>query len=316
MVNPGRRMLLLGACGAGCAADVQVPADTAAPDHPLLSVWRTVQGAYIGAASTMPAAAVRPTGMFVRWVRPESVALRGSDLLVADLATTRIWRVDVLAQTQSALAGVLTAPGTVLSLGADLSAWVLDPGTGQILRFGREGRLVQTFRAGLSAPSPSGFVLADGGATLLLADGVGAQWVEQRGSGGLTRTIRPVRIDGLPVSSVDAIALGREDVYVLDRLAGVVHRTRRDGQAVSVIGRGELMQPVALAVDRFERVYVADHHDQSLKVFQAGLPMQRLDRSQLGLRQLGGLAADGAFLAICDPLAGQVVIYRLGGVSL
>ena len=42
--------------------------------------------------------------------------------------------------------------------------------------------------------------LADGGATLLVADGMGAQWSEQRGASGIVQKIAPQSDSGARVS--------------------------------------------------------------------------------------------------------------------
>jgi hypothetical protein len=314
MVNSLERrgflVAVLAAAGAGCASEPS-PGAPAPRDDALVTHWRTVIGGFIGAPSDgLPA---RPTGMFVKLLRPGAVAVLGNDLLIADLGQARLWRADLASNTLVGIAGAPIWPQTALALGNDLSAWVLDTPDGRVLRFSREGRLMQTFSAGTALPMPSAIALADGGATLLTGDGPGAQWAEQRMVGGVAVFIPPSRPDGGRISGVDALALAPNgDLFVLDRLAGVVHRVRRDGLVLATLGRGELAAPAAIAVDRFERVFVVDTPDRSIKVLQAGKPTQRLDAATLRVQQIGGIATDGEFLVVSDSLAGQVVVHRLG----
>ncbi len=316
--SPRRRDLLalalpLGSSFIGCATD-GAPEPRAPASDALVTPWRSVIGGFLTPPTPGVGLPLRPgSGMFVRLVAPSALALRGADLLVADMAGNRLWRIDTMSQAMTAIAGAPVSPGTALLLGPDLSAWVLDAPARQVLRFGRDGRLLQTFRAALGA-LPSGFALADGGNTLLQADGVMGQWTEQRSVGSLTVAVRPEGNAG-PLH-VDALAVGAGGVYVLDRLAGTVLRVQRDGRVVEMLGTGELQQPQAIAVDRWERVYVVESTLRTLRVLRSGAPSSVLSAEQLGVQQIGGIAVDERLLAVSDRLAGKVAILQLGGGGL
>jgi hypothetical protein len=307
-----RRTVLACALLGSCAADPSAPAP-ARPDA-LLAPWRTVQGGFLTPPTPGIGLPLRPgSGMYVKLIAPGPLALRGSDLLVADLGDNRLWRIDALGNAMTAIAGAPVGPGTALLLGPDLSAWVLDAGARQVLRFGRDGRLLQTFRASAGA-LPTGIALADGGNVLLQADGALAQWSELRAVGTLAVALRPERESGALVS-VDAIAVGvrnPREVFVLDRNAGVVHVVQRDGRVVRSLGQGELRQPQAIAVDRLDRVFVVDSTLRSLRVLRAGAPSIELGAEQLGVQQIGGIAIDDGLLAVSDRLVGQIVLHQLG----
>lgn len=308
MVNPARRQLLAGFAGAlaGCA---ETPSQPAGPrgDEPLLVPWRSVVGGFL--APPAPAFGLPPKpggGAFVKWIAPGAIALRGHELLVADLASGRLWRADLGAQTMSAIAGAPVGPGTALALGPDQSAWVLDSVARQLLRFARDGRLLQTLRS--ATPGPGAFALADGGATLLVADAGLAQWSELRPTGTATAVLP--REGERRITGSEAIAVGREAVFVLDRAAARVHRVARDGRVLASLGEGVLKQPFALAVDRFERVFVADAQGPALHVLNTATPAS-FDTATLRVQQIGGLAVDERMLAIADRLLGQVQLFTL-----
>lgn len=308
-----RRTLLAGALLGGCAAEQSSP-DPVHSDA-LLSPWRTLQGGFLTPPTPGVGWPLRPgSGMFVKLIAPGPLALRGSDLLVGDLANGRLWRIDTMTNAMTGIVGVPVGTGSALLLAPDLSAWVLDSGTRQVLRFGRDGRLLQTFHASAGA-LPSSIALADGGIVLLQAEGVLGQWSELRAVGALAVALRPERDDGA-LPHVDALALGvmnPREVFVLDRTAGAVHVVQRNGRVLRTLGQGELHQPRAIAVDRRDRVFVVESDLRTLRVLQAGAPAIELGAAQLGVQQIGGIAIDDGLLAVSDRLAGQVVLHRLGG---
>ena len=307
---------------AGCTAALQeasrgnVP-NPAIPEGDIrLGPPRTVLGGFLappGAAFGVP---VSPgSGVFVKLVAPTSIALGGNDLLIVDSGRGRVWRADLGFNTLSEVSGASAAPGTVVALGPDLAAWVLDGVARQVQRVGRDGRLLQTFRASSSAPAPVGFALADGGVTLLLADAALRQWVEFRSVGAFATGVAPRTADDSGLRGVDGIAVARDTVYLLDRSAAVVHVVRRDGQVQGRLGAGELKQPVAIAADRAGRVFVHDAQDNSVKLLRAGAPAQVFDAAQLRVQVIGAIAADERSLAVADRLTGQVVIHPLLGAG-
>jgi sugar lactone lactonase YvrE len=273
-----------------------------------LAPWRVVAGGFL-APPPAPGVVPRPgSGMFVRLVAPSAIALRASDLLVADLASARLWRIDTGFGQATGIAGAPVGPGTALALGPDLSAWVLDSAARQVLRFARDGRLMQTWRGGTESPSPVAFALADGGSTLLVADDSLRRWFEVRPVGAFAT---PMPQDD-SVRGVDGLAVAGDSVFVLDRLAGVVHVAQRDGRLVGRLGAGELKQPLAIAADRFARVFVLDAQDRAVKLLSAGRAAQVFDAAALRVQQIGGIAVDERLLAVSDRLTGQVVIHVIG----
>ncbi|MBL8308772.1 MAG: hypothetical protein JNM33_18895 [Rubrivivax sp.] len=311
-----RRTLLAAGLGvfAGCAADAPVgpPPPPGQPQR-----LRTLQGGFLAPvlAGGLPPP-VRPglplpagSGQFVRWLAPAALALRGTDLLVADAGSGRLWRADAYGLHVTGIAGAPVGRQTALALGPDLSAWVLDPFTRQVLRFGRDARLLQTLRVGIAGGAPAAIALAEDGFTLLVADAVGAAWSEHRGVGGVVRQIAPEAEGGQRISGVDALAAGRDGVVVLDRLRGVVHRVSREGRVLQTLGRGQLRQPQAVALDRLGRIYVHEAQDASIVRLAAGGEVQRWSAAELGVQQIGGIAADEMTLAVADALAGAVVLH-------
>ena len=293
---------------AGCAtsADDAVPAGAPPPPRRVLGGFLAPQLPASPALAALP----RPgNGMFVRLQAPAALALRGFDLLVADLAAGRLWRADLSFQSLTPIAAAPVGPATVLALGADRSAWVLDPPSRQVLRFGADGRLLQTWRS--AATQSAGLAVLDGGMTVVVPDSGFGQWLELRSGGSVVLPVQPQRADGQRLLGVDALAAGRNQLFVLDRGAGVVHRVQRDGRVVETLGAGALAQPVALVVDRFDRAWVLDAAGRHVVMLASGQPPLRRSAAELGAQQIGGLAVDDRSLAVSDRLAGLVLIHPL-----
>lgn len=321
MVNTARRHVLqafaatgvLGACadvppqpGASGASSSSTPTAGRLPRRASLT------GGYVvpGLPPAAPAAAGR-TGMYLRWIAPVSVALRGGDLLVADGASGRLWRADVVGGLVTGVPVGTMPGGTALLLGPDLSAWVLDAAGRQILHLRRDGRLLQTLKLPQPLLTPVAIALDDDGLTLRLADGTGARWVALR-AGGPAIERAPRYADGRPLHSVDGFAPGPAGrLYVLDRLDALVHLTDDAGHVLMTLGHGELLQPVAIASDRLGRAWVHDAQDGSLKRLAPGRPVRRWSAADLGVQRIAALAIDGLALAVADPLGGRVNLYAL-----
>ena len=307
-----------GALLAGCGGMPMTQAEATATAREVpagavaLSPFRTVAGGFLAAPGAVFGMPARPgSGAYVKLLAPAAVALRGNDLLVADSGSGRVWRVDIALNTFSPIAGVTATLGSAVALGPDLSAWVLDGVSRQVQRFSRDARLLQSYRTDNAATSTAAFTLADGGATLLLADDSQRQWLELRPAGARATPVRPGGTEPLDVRGVDALASAGDMVYVLDRNAAVVHVVRRDGRVAGQLGAGELKQPVAIAADRRGRVFVVDAQDRAIKLLRPGRPAQVFDAAQLRVQMIGGIAVDEQFLAVTDRLSGQVVIHSL-----
>lgn len=313
-----RRGLL--ACGAallaptlpGCATAPKGEAAAPTADGGRLRPWRTVQGGFLSAAMPLAGAPLRPgTGAFVRLTFPSAVALRDAELLVVDSGAARVWRCDIAFGTLVPIAGAPATPLTRVALGPDLSAYVLDAPARRLLRFGRDGRLLQTLRADDSLADPVDFALARDSAAVVIADRTLSQVAIVGPAGGIAVPLRATRSDGVPAQGA-AVAMGADDIYLLDVAAGAVHRIGRNGAIRLSFGQGLMTSPAQLAIDRFERVYVADPAAGRVHVFGDGLLLHAFGTAELGVQRIGGIAIDGDVLAVGDTVAGQVVLVRLG----
>lgn len=319
--SPTRRVVLAAAASAvlgGCAPDPSArPPAARSAGSGLVTLSRTLPGGFESAAQTnsavpgtLPRAGV---GRYVKLQAPTAVALRGQDLLVADAATRQIWRVDLVTNLFQAVRGAPPVmPDTVIELGADFSAWVLDRSSRRLVQIPRELGQTASWSTAADAPGAVGFALADGGAVVLVADAALGQWAELRGRAGLSFPVRPRVAEGQQPPRVDAIAAYRDRIFVLDRTAAVVNRVDRQGRVLDSIRHPMLAQATGLAVDRWGRIFTAEASALRLWVLQAGAEARPIEAADLGVQQIGGFAVDEAYLAVSDRLVGQVHILTLG----
>lgn len=269
-----------------------------------------VPGAPVLPLPGQPLSPPRPgSGMFVRWTAPAALALRAAELLVADLGSQRLWRSDLPSQSVTAVPGAPVGLQTRLLLGPDRSAWVLDPFARQVLRFGLDGRLLQTWRT--SAAQPVGMALLDAGATLVVADAAQAQWLELRSGGAWAQPVLPRHADGRRLGGVDALCAGREHLFVLEAMARAVHRMARDGTVLESWPVALPAQAAAMGIDRFDRLWLLEAAGRSVLRLGPGGDSVVVPAESLGATQLSGLSVDEHTVALADRLAGQVLLLPL-----
>lgn len=315
MVNLQRRHWVSGALVAGLAGcgSAATPDAVTVPPAP-----RRILGGFLVPAQAPQGLLPRMgAGAFVRLQSPAALALRGFDLLVADAASHRLWRLDLALQTLTPVAAAPVGPRTTLLLGADRSAWVLDPPLRQLLRFGVDGRLLQSWRTG--GQVPVGLALLDGGATVVVGDSAWAQWTELRSGGALSLAVLPRHGDGARITGVDALAAGAGHLVVLDHAAAALHRVRRDGTVLASLTAPALMRASGLAVDRHDRAWLVDGDQRTLlgvDVAETGQRITTLGADELGVQRIGGVATDGPWLAVSDALSGELLLHPLPAADL
>jgi c(7)-type cytochrome triheme protein len=186
---------------------------------------------------------------------PAALALRGNDLLVADARPAASGAPTSAFNTLTPIAGAPVGPGT-----RSRSAPTCRPGcwTRRRARCCASRATAACCRPGASAATcrrrwPWRWPTAARRCCWPTA------WVRSGPSSGARVAGAPGRHRGATAGASAAWTRScrcDDALYVLDRLAGVVHRTDRDGRVLATLGRGDLVQPVAIAADRDGRVFV------------------------------------------------------------
>ncbi|HEX4931701.1 MAG TPA: SMP-30/gluconolactonase/LRE family protein [Gemmatimonadaceae bacterium] len=148
--------------------------------------------------------------------------------------------------------------------------------------FSAVARALTGDRTGLTLRNPMGLVLSDDGHLLFVADGILRRIVVV----DLVRNEMGVFAPDQPLGTPFGIALDADgSVYVADSENHEVHVFDKDGNTLRVYGRGDLVRPTGLALDRARRlVYVVDTANQGSDAH--GVVVFHADTGQV-LRRLG-----------------------------
>ena len=328
MVNFSRRRRALVMAGAAtatglvaCAADdganvVRTPPE---PASRLLTPWLSINGGWRLEAQ-VPIQGARPTGARINFVQPTGVAARGDVLLIADTGARTIWRADRPRDSLAPLApftGGVADHGTSMQLGADFTAWVALPAQHAVVQYDLRGRQVRRWSDEFEAPRPVAVVVPEDRSEILVGDSATARVVVFDPLGRVQRVLGGRNPPSL--QSVAAMALGPRGLYVLDRIGQQVVVLDPRGLPVEVIGEQQLVQPRALAVDAYGRVFVSDDADQRIKVFRGTELLASFGGAGNGPNRFGrieSLAVDGNLLYVADSTNARVQVLMVAPASL
>lgn len=235
--------LALAGCAGGGNAGPQAPLCVQAGAPVFATLLQIFRGALGGAAGA---------GL----IGPEQVAVSANDMWIADRSRGELLKVDRTAQRSSVIARMR---GRVAGLHVDRlrSVYLALPAQRVVRQIGSDGRLEREYRDPEGRMIPVD-VVADGTGPVFVADEANARVVIFNRLGQVTGTLGERTSRPNPFLSVSALAQEGGGVYVLDASARMVH-VMRDGDAMEIRELGTLVsRPVALAVDRWHRIFVAD----------------------------------------------------------
>lgn len=276
------------------------------PGMPLAGARLAAPSGKIGGLSVQP-----ETGTFTRFVYPTAVAARGPDVYVVDSGLGAVFRLDLTRNEMTALAGAPSHIGTKIYVMGDLSVYVLDQAGRRVLHFSRSGQLIQTLGDNLNLGRPVDVVVDEIRGLVLVGDGLYNQVVAFHLAGRASYPIVPRRQGENALQNVTAIAGGREGVYVADRVCGCIHLLSAEGKELEVFGKNSIFQPESIAVDRYNRVFVSDRFDNSVKTFSGGSLIAKTAAGEIGVQQVGNLWVDESLVYVADSLGAQVQILHL-----
>ena len=189
-------------------------------------------------------------------IAPEQLAVSANDMWIADRGRGELVRVDRTMQRSVVMA---RASGRVAGLHVDRlrSVYLALPAQRVVRQLGFDGRLEREYRniEGRMIPVD---VVTDGTGPVFVADGANARVVIFNRLGQVTGTLGELVSRPSPFLSVNALAQEAGRLYVLDASARKVHVVREDGAMETLDLAGTVNLPVALAVDRWHRIFVGD----------------------------------------------------------
>lgn len=277
----------------------------------LLTHWSSLTGARMEnpaqAQSTSPHGQSQ-TG-FLAWQVPTSVAAYGNYLYVADGGRRQIFRYDLTLQTMTSFAGYPSGGVAGIAVAPDLSLYVVDSVSREVLHFTVDGRLLQTFRNDMELIRPVAVVLDQFGRKVWVADSPRSQVVAFSSLGRVLSTLR-----SNDVRSIEAMAVGPDGLYLVDRVSRQLVVIGSDGAVRYTLGKDTLKMPGAIAVDRYNRVFVSDVFDNAIKVFSQGQLIASLGSRgafPASFSRITGLSIDRDMLYVVDSLNARIHVFQI-----
>lgn len=296
---------------AGCGAMPESP-DAAGP-RPLLQPWQTLTGGRLH-VQPVPTFGVMPkTGAtYINLLSPTTVAARNHLVYIVDAGHRQIFRYDATQMAMSRFAEYSVNVAAGMTLAPDMSLYVADIGSHKVLHFSHDGRLMRTFGSEALA-RPVSVVFDDGTGQLLVADSLYNHVVIFNSLGRALDTIKSDE-----ARSLEAMARGPDGLYLVDRLSKQVVVMGLDGVDRYTMGGGSLKDPHAIVVDRYNRVFVSDDFDNTIKVYQQGELIATVGGtidSPVKFNRITSLWLDQQTLYVADSLHNRIQTFHVSPPS-
>lgn len=287
------------------------PKDEQAPAYrDVLAPWQVITGGRL--ATQIDANGFPVPGSlqgFTSLISPAALAVRGSDLYIADIGARKLYRFDFTLQALSIVPGVFAMPWTRLQVGVDHSLFVLDAGSSTILHYTRGAKLLQTLSDPLSTSRLTEFAVDDSLGKIVASDQMNNRLVVLHLLGHAYRVLDSAGMGEF--AALGAIATAGRTIYALDLRCPCIVAMDDEGRVRERIGQGVLIQPRLLAIDRHGQIFVADDVDRTLKVFLQGALIASYAVQALGITEISALAVNEGVLYIADGPGARVVALRI-----
>ena len=249
-----------------------VPAASQAADdraiyQQLLIPGSTLAGGRISARPNPLSALPHQPGLtgYLPWLSPTAVAVRGNYMYVVDGGRRQIFQVDLAQQTMMPFADFSAGAVSGITVAPDLSLYVADINARQVFHFSVDGRLLQTFGNSAEVARPVAVSLDEASGRIWVADSLYNHVVVFNSLGRVLSVLQ-----SRAGRSIAGMAIGTDGVYLIDRLSRQIVVIGQDGADRYTLGKDTLKDPGAIAVDRFNRVFVSDSFDSKIKIYEHG----------------------------------------------
>lgn len=304
-------LIVAGVLLSGCGAPPRSSDNDDARKRSLLTHWSTVTGARVSALPDplSPFARGPDFSGNLQWISPTAVAARGNYVFVADAGRRKIFRYDAAQQSMTSFADYAGGATGNIAVASDLSLYMADIGSQTVLHYSVDGRLLRSFENALEIARPVAVLVDATNGEVLVADSLRNHVVVFNSLG---RVLSVLRSD--ESRSTEAMASGPDGLYLVDRVGRKIVVIGRDGRDRYTFGSGALKLPGVIAVDRFNRVFVSDSFDNTIKVFENG----KLLTSFAGggavppsFNRIAGLWLEQNMLYVADSVHARVQIFRI-----
>lgn len=281
--------------------------DDAPAGRPVLKHTATLNGAWVAAGDTLSGAG-RGAALngFTQLQQPAALAARAGFLYVADSGRRLIYRYDTGQQRMTPFADYNVGASANIALASDMTLYVADSATGSVSQYAADGRKLRQFARDSSLGRPVAVVVEDGNSRIAVADGLYRHVVIFSSLGHSIAVHQPEQ-----ARSIDAMAQGPDGLYLVDRVARQVLVIGWDGDDRYTLGDGVLKLPGAIAVDRFNRVFVSDSFDNTIKIFARGQLVASFGALAPGFRLITAMAVEQNLLHVAEGMGARVQTFRI-----
>lgn len=258
------------------------------------------------------------TTTYTRLFSIAAVAARGNDIFVVDTSQRAVFRIDRMQRSISKFASVQGGTASDLYVADDLSVYVVDQLQRQVIQYSRDGQVIANYANSLDLSSPVAVVESDESHRVLIADRLSSHIAVFSRTGRLSGRIGENINIPSTVSSINAMVSDRDWIYLLDQTAREVSVIDNEGIQLYKVGREDLKQPVSIAVDECQRLYVADQFDNSIHIYHFDEPVLRIENSRRAdaVQLLTDIWIDYELLYVADGISGSIKVFRIEGGCL
>lgn len=266
----------------------------------------------------MPSVVKTITGAEVRLAKPVAVGGYGSDVYISDAVNRSIYRYNTIGRGFHELkdaGSLLVGESSQIHVAPDQTFFVVDPFGNQVLQFDRNGALKRDYKDFKNVPQPMAVVTDPTSGHVRIADGTHGYVVV------FNRLGQPLFATGSRGSDkgqflmITAMSQGVDGLYVVDRLRQDVQVLSTEGSYLYAFGKGNMVFPTAIVVDRANRVFVADSQDNTIKIFKNSQLIDTVGGSGNAPGQFHGVSSmwlsQDDLLYVADSLNGRVQVFRV-----
>lgn len=294
---------LLGCAASGVASDETI-------ERPLLSARQTLSGARLG---TLPGFAfgsgARATpSAYMAFLAPSAAVARNNIVYVFDRGHRQLFRFDPAQQSMTRFTDY-GGNVTGMAVAPDLSLYVADAGAQQVLHYSWDGRPLPRLVHDTVLARPVAVCVDAATGRVFVADSLYNHVVIFDSLGRAQQTLKSQE-----ARSIESMARGPDGLYLVDRLSRQVVVMGLDGRDRYALGEGTLNDPQAIAVDRFNCVFVSDAFDNSIKVYEGGQLTARFGGSGATpgrFNHIAFLSIDQDTLYVADSLNARVQSFHI-----
>lgn len=212
-------------------------------------------------------------GKQVRFIDPAHMVKLGARYFIVDTGHESLFMYD---ESRKALMPVINIsqyfvgdPGDIIRTN-DGYFFVSDPSGKRVLKFNKEYKLVAIFKDAMNLAQPQRLYYDEMGQRLFVSDGVFSRILVFNALGTPLYSIGQRGEEPGQFISLTDFMVSDDKIYVTDSVGIRAQVMSIEGQAISQFGEDDLVMPLAIAMDKFGRIYIADRDDDLIKVFEDG----------------------------------------------